>query len=457
MDAILMAARLALAVVFLVAGAAKLADLAGSRQAAIDFGVPARLARLAGVALPLAEVTTAIAFVPRSTARWGAVAAFTLLSGFALAIANSLRKGERPDCHCFGQIHSAPGGIGTLVRDLILAAPAAALIAAGPGAPVPAVVAISVAGGLAVATLIALQLGLMLGLLRQNGRLLERIEQLEARADGRVLEPGVGTIATEVTLEAPNGETISTGAPGVPTLLVFADPGCGPCNALLPEIAAWRRPELRVAVISGGTEAEARAKREEHALDAVFADEERRAFAAFGIDGTPSGILIGADGRIAAPSARGAAAVRVLADRAAAGAIEPRESWILAAGDRLPRLGLIDADGARVELAADTAEPQSLLFFDPHCPHCRRLLAALQNAGVPEDLTIVVTRRTAPTELLELGARVLFDPNAQAMATAGIDATPSLLRLDTNARIASAPAVGGPNVLAALHREAVAR
>ena len=41
MNLVLLLARLLLAAVFLVAGLAKLADLAGSRQALRDFGVPA--------------------------------------------------------------------------------------------------------------------------------------------------------------------------------------------------------------------------------------------------------------------------------------------------------------------------------------------------------------------------------------------------------------------------------
>ena len=44
MDTTLLIARLLLALVFLVAGAAKLTDRAGSRQAVIDFGLPKSLA-----------------------------------------------------------------------------------------------------------------------------------------------------------------------------------------------------------------------------------------------------------------------------------------------------------------------------------------------------------------------------------------------------------------------------
>jgi uncharacterized membrane protein YphA (DoxX/SURF4 family) len=48
--------RLVLAAVFAVAGVAKLADRAGSRQAIVDFGLPARLATPLGILLPLYEL-----------------------------------------------------------------------------------------------------------------------------------------------------------------------------------------------------------------------------------------------------------------------------------------------------------------------------------------------------------------------------------------------------------------
>jgi hypothetical protein len=53
----------------------------------------------------------------------------------------------------------------------------------------------------------------------------------------------------------------------------------------------------------------------------------------------------------------------------------------------------------------------------------------------------------------------LFDPNAQAMVTAGLQATPSLLSLDERSTITSEPVVGAPAVLAALTpaRDEVAR
>jgi uncharacterized membrane protein YphA (DoxX/SURF4 family) len=120
-DAALLTARLLLAAVFAVAGAAKLADLTGSRDAVAAFGVPNRLARPVGTVVPLAELATAALLLPAATARAGATVALGLLLAFSLGIAASIARGEAPDCRCLGQLHSEPIGRRTLARNFALA------------------------------------------------------------------------------------------------------------------------------------------------------------------------------------------------------------------------------------------------------------------------------------------------------------------------------------------------
>jgi hypothetical protein len=74
----LLIARLLLAIVFAVAGAAKLADLVGSRRALEEFGLPRPLANPAGTILPLMEIAIATALIPVASGWWGAVAALAL-------------------------------------------------------------------------------------------------------------------------------------------------------------------------------------------------------------------------------------------------------------------------------------------------------------------------------------------------------------------------------------------
>lgn len=115
-----------LALVFAVAGTAKLADRAGSERAIIDFGAPARLAPPLSILLPTCELAVAAALIPAATAWWGALGALGLLLLFVAGISvNLLVRRRKPECHCFGQLHSSPAGWKTLARNGVLAAIAA--------------------------------------------------------------------------------------------------------------------------------------------------------------------------------------------------------------------------------------------------------------------------------------------------------------------------------------------
>src|SRR5438105_3690976 len=131
MESVLLVLRLILAAVFLVAGFAKLADLAGSRAALRNFGVPAALASPFGVLLPTLELAVAVALLPVASAWWGAIGALVLLLLFVAGISYNLARGRIPDCHCFGQLHSAPAGWSTLIRNLGLAALAGVVVIFG--------------------------------------------------------------------------------------------------------------------------------------------------------------------------------------------------------------------------------------------------------------------------------------------------------------------------------------
>src|SRR5262245_31980370 len=122
MDIFLLVARLFLAVIFAMAGFSKLTDLNGSRKAISDFGLPGWLANPLGVFLPIAELITAILLLPVAWSWWGGLSSFILLLAFVIGITINLALGRKPDCHCFGQIHSEPVGWPTLLRNVVLGA-----------------------------------------------------------------------------------------------------------------------------------------------------------------------------------------------------------------------------------------------------------------------------------------------------------------------------------------------
>lgn len=99
-------------------------------------------------------------------------------------------------------------------------------------------------------------------------------------------------------------------------LLVFTDPRCGPCQALLPTVTGWQDAHsggLTVALISRGGAAENMPARDEHGLGHVGLQAERETDAQYGVLGTPSAILIAANGSVARPLVVGAERIAEIA------------------------------------------------------------------------------------------------------------------------------------------------
>ncbi len=304
--------RIALALVFAVAGAAKLFDRAGSRRALVEFGAPERLAAPLGLLLPLAELGIAVALLPTVSARYAAAFGAALLGVFTVAIGVALVRGRKPDCHCFGQLHSAPAGWGTLARNSALAG-LAVLIATQPAA-YPSLRTLGAVGG---AVLVMGQAYLWFELLRRYGRALQRIDEFEAGFDEQQ-EVEIGSDAPEFALPTTEAEELTLSdllAPEQPLLLVFTDPGCGACTALLPDLARWQAEyadRVTVAIVGQGDPERLRATAEEHGIELLLLARDRTVSEAYGAYGTPSAILVAADGRIASPLLYGAGEIEAL-------------------------------------------------------------------------------------------------------------------------------------------------
>jgi uncharacterized membrane protein YphA (DoxX/SURF4 family)/peroxiredoxin len=307
MESAVLGIRFLLAATFAVAGVAKLLDLDGSRNAMRGFGVSERAANPLGVIVPVAELLVAVALVLQPTARWGAVGALLLLLAFSAGIGNALRQGIKPDCHCFGQLHSAPAGRQTLGRNLALAAVAAFAVIEGPGPSVTDWVAARtpaelVAVGIGV---LALALG---GLCYRLWDELRKLEKRHADAlsslDKVPLGLPVGTPAPDFDLAATRGGGSSLSelhADGVPVMLLFVDPACTSCNSLMPDLGRWQTAladRLRIAVIGSGDKEEEQRLSEKHGVR-ILLDEDSELFETYRLRETPSAVLVGSDGRIA--------------------------------------------------------------------------------------------------------------------------------------------------------------
>ena len=256
MNIVLLLARVLLALIFIFSGLAKLIDPAGSRKAMRDFGVPAWLAPPFAILLPLAELVLAGMLIFPVSAWWGALVALALLILFTGAVAYQLARGRTPGCNCFGQVSSKPIGGDTLVRNFIFLALAGLIVGFGRLYPENGVLdwwgqsqvpqRVEVIAGTFIIGMLILETWIVFRVLRQHGELLLRLGDLEARlvqnetqrmpaAPASTVGLPIGSMAPAFSLPGLYGEIITLDflrAPNLPVLLIFSDPGCGPCNEL---------------------------------------------------------------------------------------------------------------------------------------------------------------------------------------------------------------------------------
>jgi len=169
---------------------------------------------------------------------------------------------------------------------------------------------------LGIAGLVVGQAVLSYTLVRRYGRALRRIEELETGS--RPDMPELGSQAPDFSLNTAAGGVMALDdllAPGRPVLLVFTDPECGPCQALLPKIAEWQgslADALTLAVISRGARSDNVAVAREHGLNHVLVQDGREVAERYGVWATPSALLIGVDSRIERAQVAGAEAIEQL-------------------------------------------------------------------------------------------------------------------------------------------------
>jgi hypothetical protein len=261
-------ARMLVAAMFVVAGAAKLADRRGVRRMLVQFGSPPLLAPPLAWVLAGTELGVALALLLEPSARLGGLGAVVLLVVFGAAVAVNLRRGRRPECRCFGGLRAHETGWSTVARNALLASVAGVVVT---GSAYPLLLA-----AIAAAAWLA----------------------LESRAPAG---PRPGVAAPAVALVDHAGRRLIVDSLLVDRgglLLVFSDAACGACRELMPQLPAWQRrlgPELAIAVVSA---------------------EDRSAAIAYGVTATPTAVLIDPRGRIAAGPAQGADQIVALLERA---------------------------------------------------------------------------------------------------------------------------------------------
>jgi putative oxidoreductase len=291
MDAVVLAIKFALALVFVAAAVAKLADPTSFRRTLPLHGVPGPLVGAVAIAVPVVELAVAVALVPAELSPWGAIAAFVLLAVFTGAAALARARDIQAECDCFGPLDPLSTRARPFVRNTALAvlaalAAAAEIDAAPDASSAPAVVGIA---------LVAAGLGTWVAVSARN------------RA-GRRRRVAVGTAAPVTVFRTFTGETIDLRASdGTSTLLLFWNPSCPPCKYMLPRLKAWEDDpppgSPRLVIASSGSEDENRATGLASPIVLERSDEARDAFA---IPGKPAAVLVDGEGRVASEAILGA-------------------------------------------------------------------------------------------------------------------------------------------------------
>lgn len=485
--------QVALAVVLAVAGYAKLRDLSGSRQAVQDFGVPARLAGPLGLALPIVEIALAVLLLVGTTALAAAIAAVALFLTFVVAIGYNLSQGRQPDCHCFGQLHSEPAGWPTIFRNAVLTGAALLVVAAGGRSPGAWFGDLSSEGqavlllGAAILGGLALQARFTHQLVTQNRSLIDQVAVLATGSLAAAIPASnapVEAIRTAAAFDIPGldgGRLTLRGllAHGKPVLLLFTSPSCGPCNSLLPDVAEWTTrfdAELTIALVSIGNVDDNRAKAHAHDLRHVGLQEWPDVSTPYGVNATPTAILIDADGMIRNPNANGRNEIRDLVDRTVgdrpepvlvapdgpvdynpdgtiAESLFPDPSRALGLGQPVPRIPLPNLAGGYSSLEDFRGQPFMLIFWSTSCGFCQRMLPDMlewEAESGPDALRLVFASAGTPEDIRDLGLQstVLLDDDLAAISKAfGAPGTPSAAVIDAQGRVASGTMIGADAIL----------
>jgi peroxiredoxin len=339
-------------------------------------------------------------------------------------------------------------------------------------------------------------------LVRQNGRILLRLDSIEKR---------LGTRSGTPRRESAEGLTVGTRAPvfelpdlagvrhklsefrGRDLLLVFFNPKCGFCTKMAANLAALpldgtdgRAVPL---VVTTGDADENRRLVEEHGIRCtVLLQEQMQVASQFRAQGTPMGYRIDADGRIASELTAGAEPLLELAAAArnpvfpknrvssrresAAHGKQPDPSLArsrlnrsgLKAGEVAPEFRLPRIDGGELSLADFRGAPVLLVLSDPECGPCDELAPRLQDLHQQRsDLQVLVISRKdaeanrAKAAALGLTYPIVLQKQWEISLKYGMFATPIGYLIDEQGILASDVAVGVEPILALIDEAPAAR
>jgi peroxiredoxin len=336
-------------------------------------------------------------------------------------------------------------------------------------------------------------------LMRQNGRLLLRLEAIETQltqlASVPALRPAhraassqaqglpLGSVAPEFALPDLSGEhrTLSQWR-GQRLLLIFFSPRCGYCLQMASALASLpvdgvNGHPLPLVVTSGDVEANRQLIADHGLRGPVLLQEQMEVASTYQAHGTPMGYLIDPAGRIASPLTVGAEALLALAStseyvlpvtsqqtnghRTYKGNRLLSDSRLnrngLTAGALAPSFTLPRLDGGDLSLEAYCGQRLLLVFSDPYCGPCDALMPQLErlHRRIPDVQVLLISRGEVEANRQKVQQHQLTFPVVLQRAWEisrlyAMFGTPIGYLIDAEGTIAADVAVGTESILALL-------
>jgi len=486
---LLLIIRIVLAGLFATAGVAKLADLSGAEKAARGFGFSGALSTLGPIALSVAEIVLAVSLLFPSFSWYGAIGMAALLAAFIGMMVYQWSKGNAPDCHCFGQLHSEPVGVKSIVRNVLFLALAGLLVVRGPlgqGLQIQQVTAEMVPTVLGTAALIMLGGALLYlrKILATQDELRRRLDVLELLSgDGsshgheHVSDPElglpIGSPLPEYELKAFDGQLMSIRnmfEPGKGVLFFFVSPTCEPCQSLLPQFRTWSeeiRERVTTVFVSSGNEKENRRKFQDLGRAQILLDDRRQFALAVGGRWTPTALYVDANLRIGSHVAAGDVSIEELIEKIKSADLDAPFTYFsngnhhgrgLKIGVATPDFKLTDLEGREIGRQSLIGKRTLLTFWSPTCPHCVNFLDEFKEwersrtNGDP-NVILVSDGDVEEHKSLGFGSPLVLDKGYRTAAKLGMFGTPSAVLVNKDGVIETETAVGASNIWALLGRD----
>jgi len=329
-------------------------------------------------------------------------------------------------------------------------------------------------------------------LVRQNGRMLGRLEAIEKRLSprdaGKPRESRgltVGALAPDFELPDLVGDRHKLSKfRGKALLLIFFNPKCGFCTKMADDLAALpldgeNGRAVPVVITTGDREDNLQVVGRYGIRCTVLQQKEMEIATQFHAQGTPMGYRIDREGRIASELTIGAEALLKLAEKAPAkvpangsnaaanGSAKHGEKDYrslaasrlnrkgLKAGETAPDFWLPRIDGGELSLREFRGRRVLLVFSDPHCGPCAELAPRLEEIHLQRpDLNVLVISRgdvaenRAKARELGLTFPIVLQQKWEVSLKYAMFATPIGYLIDERGTIVRDVAVGVAPILA---------